>query len=115
MERSKMKRTIFLFLVFPALSFSQQSKIVLPIIPQPNEVIAEPGNFQLTQNTVIVVPQITADEEGKYFQSQLETLTGMHLQIVRFIPENTKYIFFQVVDADYGATNFYQLLITEAS
>ncbi|HLG34854.1 MAG TPA: beta-N-acetylhexosaminidase [Bacteroidia bacterium] len=104
-----------LYFVFSASSFAQQKTNLLPVIPQPSSVISGQGNFELTAGTVIVVPQITVDDEGKYFQSGVQALTGMNLQVVKVIPENGKYIFFQVVDMHEKPDVFHEILITEAS
>ena len=101
--------------VFPISCHAQQKTNLLPVIPQPASVIFDEGNFELTAGTVIVVPQITVNEEGKYFQARIQTLTGMNLQIVRVIPENGKYIFFQVADMHDKPEAFHEILIYETA
>lgn len=119
--KKKIKQALQFFLWFalqcfiPFTGFTQKKANMLPVIPQPAYVGFEEGSFQLTENTVIVIPQITVDEEGKYLQSRIQVLTGLNLQVVRVIPEGGKYIFFQVADLHDKPDVFHEIKITEAS
>jgi hexosaminidase len=94
-------------------SFAQQFASKYPIIPQPVHINVGEGNFVLTKNTVIVIPQIIADEEGKYFQSQIQNLFGWNLSLARFIPDSGNYVFFQVTDMHDMPAMFYELVVYE--
>src|SRR5258706_2353874 len=115
MERSQMKKILFLLFLIPAACFSQRSKNMLPVIPQPYEVSVDSGSFQFTDSTVIVIPQFIIEGEGKYLQSRLENLFGKKLRIENATLLKGKYILLQQVDMDVKTGDYYRLNITDSS
>jgi len=113
-RRKVLAGNIFLLCITMA-AFGQQSSTTFPIIPLPAEIVADKGNFELSENVVIVIPQKYVLQEGNYFQERLDNIFGIKLKIVNVIPEKGKYIFFQVADMHDKPDVFHEVLITESS
>jgi len=82
------KKLTFLLFLIVSVSFSQNQ---LPLIPKPQSLAFEKGNFILNPKTVIVAAN---SFESKYLKAIIKQKTGLDLKIVRSSKENDSKIKF---------------------
>src|ERR1700741_4202277 len=90
----KSRSLLILLLCSFLRGFSQgQTTAVLPIIPQPQELILKSGNFTLSPETKIVATANGPQNEIEFLNDYLEHYYGFKLKIVTEIPDNNYILF----------------------
>lgn len=107
-----MKRLLLLALFISNVLLSQ--KQVLPIIPYPNDVTWQSGNFILSPQTKIVVKNGAFKNDIDLFNDYLEKNYGFKLEIIDNILKTGNFIFFAYPDFEAGFYENYHLDINPA-
>lgn len=107
-----MKRLLLLALFISNVLLSQ--KQVLPIIPYPNDVTWQSGNFILSPQTKIVVKNGAFKNDVDLFNDYLEKNYGFKLEIVDNILKTGNFISFAYPDFEAGFYENYHLDINPA-
>lgn len=107
-----MKRLLLLALFISNVLLAQ--KQVLPIIPYPNEVIWQGGQFVLSPQTKIVVKNGAFKNDVDLFNDYLEKNYGFKLEIVDNILKTGNFISFTYPDFEAGFYENYHLDINPA-
>lgn len=107
-----MKRLLLLSLLISNILLAQ--KQVLPIIPYPNEVTWQSGQFVLSPQTKIVVKNGAFKSDVDLFNDYLEKNYGFKLEIVDNILKTGNFISFTYPDFEAGFYENYHLDINPA-
>lgn len=90
------KQLTLLLLFIVSIGFSQS----LPLIPQPQTLQINDGNFVLNNQTVIVAdPNLF---EAKYLQQEIKKLTGLELKIGTNLKSVSKIGFYDMLSSGFG-------------
>lgn len=107
-----MRYLIILSLFLTNFLFSQ--KTLLPIIPYPNEVVLQDGQFTLSPQTKIVVKNDAFKSDVDIFNDYLEKNYGFRLEIIDNIVKTGNFISFSYPDFEAGFYENYHLDINPA-